>query len=111
MDPLNQDATDYIAKAIDALEHQASNDDVAATESSAPKPAGAAAATAAPAVYEIPRNTAQSRTLYSRGLVLYSQGNLKEASLMWERAVQYDSKNVLARNAFNRAQIEMRESR
>lgn len=98
MDPQNQEASDLIAGAIAALEREAVSNDQAAASSS-------------PAVYEIPRNIEESRALYSKGLVLYSQGNLKDAAMMWERAVQFDSKNVLARNAFNRAQIEMRDGR
>ncbi len=101
LDPSNQEATDLIASAIAALERQANADQAAAKQTGDPSVS----------VYEIPRNVEQSRALYSKGLVFYSEGNLKEAAFMWERAMQHDSKNVLARNAYNRAQIEMRESR
>jgi len=99
LDPENKEAADLITQSIAALEKQAS----AAAAVSGPA--------APPAVYEVERNSDQSRQLYSKGLVLYSQGNLIEAAQLWERAVQYDSQNALARSAFNRAQVEIRESR
>ncbi|MBV9080540.1 MAG: tetratricopeptide repeat protein, partial [Elusimicrobia bacterium] len=57
----------------------------------------------------VQRDTDKSRAFYSEGLSLYSQGKLKEASAAWEQAVKYDDTNVLARNAYNRAQIELKE--
>jgi len=96
LDPDNAEAAQRINQSIAALEKQAAdqptNGDVAA------KP-----------VYEIQRNIDQSRSLYSKGLVLYSQGKIKEAANMWEQSVRVDSKNALARSAYNRAQIEMNE--
>ncbi len=92
MDPENKQAADYMQKSIAALENQSTGEPAASH-----------------AVYEVPRNTEQSRQLYSKGLLLYSQGNLKEAARMWEQAVQYDTKNAMARSAYNRVQVELRD--
>ncbi len=94
LDPQNQEASDYIAKSITALENQASTQTVIKSE----RP-----------VYEVERNVEESRNLYSKGLLLYSQGNLKAAARIWEQAVQYDSGNAMARSAFNRVQVELKE--
>lgn len=95
MDPENKEASQYISHAIASLEKQAQTQ---ANLASLERP-----------VYEITRDTEKSRSLYSQGLLLYSQGKLKEASSVWAQAVKYDDANTLARNAYNRAQIELQE--
>jgi tetratricopeptide (TPR) repeat protein len=95
LDPDNAQAAQMIGQAISALEKQAAIQ----SESSA----------ANKTVYEVQQINEQSRDLYSKGLVLYSQGKIKEAARIWEQAVRVDSDNTLARSAFNRAQIEMNE--
>lgn len=97
LNPENKEANNYIGYSIAALEKLASSAPEAMTE------------TASATVYEIGRRVTQSRELYSKGLISYSQGNLQEAAHLWEKAVQSDTKNALARNAYNRAQIELRE--
>lgn len=97
MDPNNKEAADFMNRAIAALEKQAvqqTNDTGAVIQH---------------AVYEIPRDATKSRELYSRGLLLYSQGKIKDAVLAWEQAVKYDQGNVLARNAYHRAVSELKE--
>jgi tetratricopeptide (TPR) repeat protein len=95
MDPENKEAAQYVAHAIAALEKQAI---VQAAVSDHGRP-----------VFEIERNVEKSRSLYSQGLVLYSQGKLKEAASVWEQAVRFDDANALARNAYSRAQVELNE--
>ncbi|MCG3204487.1 MAG: hypothetical protein KCHDKBKB_01202 [Elusimicrobia bacterium] len=97
LNPESKEANDYIAKSIAALER------LAATM---PDPVSESFVSS---VYEIGRNIDQSRELYSKGLISYSQGNLQDAVRLWEKAVQYDTQNALARNAYNRAQIELRD--
>lgn len=96
MDPDNKDADEYIAHAIASLEKQATVQAAVADESR-------------PVVFQIERNVDKSRSLYSQGLVLYSQGKLKEASDTWEQAVRFDDANTLARNAYARAQVELKD--
>jgi Tfp pilus assembly protein PilF len=67
------------------------------------------AAQAKTATKSAPRSIEQSRDLYNKGLVMYSQGDIKGAAGVWEEAVRVDSDNALARNAYNRARIEMNE--
>lgn len=97
MEPENKEAGEYIARSIAALEKQASLQEEAGTNQVRP-------------VYEMERNSAQSRAFYSKGLSLYSQGKLREAAAVWEQAIRNDSSNTLARNAYNRAQIELKEN-
>ncbi|MCG3204484.1 MAG: hypothetical protein KCHDKBKB_01199 [Elusimicrobia bacterium] len=99
MSPDHQEASDYIAKSIEALERLAAT----AAETSISDPSRP--------VVNIERNTEQSRMLYSKGLLFYSQGNLQEAVRLWEQAVSSDTHNALARNAYNRAQMELREKK
>jgi tetratricopeptide (TPR) repeat protein len=94
LDPDNAQATQLTNQAIAALEKQAS----AQTSDAAAK-----------SPTEVRRNAEESRTLYSKGLVFYSQGKIKDAASVWEQAVRVDDSNVLARSAYNRAQIEMNE--
>ncbi len=100
LDPDNAPAAQLITQAIEALEKQA---------------AAQPAENARRGCRDQDRfmmfivNTEQSRALYSKGLVLYSQGNIKGAAGVWEQSVRVDSGNVLARSAYNRAQIEMNE--
>jgi tetratricopeptide (TPR) repeat protein len=96
MDPENKEAAQYISFSIAALEKQAQVQSSMAVNSIRP-------------VYEIERNSDKSRELYSKGLLLYSQGKMQEASAVWAQAVKYDDTNVLARNAYNRSQIELKE--
>ncbi len=97
LDPENKEAAEYISHAIAALEKQAI--------------VQAAVADRGRPVFEIERNVEKSRTLYSQGLVLYSQGKLKEAATVWEQAVRFDDSNTLARNAFSRSQVELNEAK
>lgn len=105
MDPQNSAAAQYMTEALSELEKQATQQVTVtpvvtqATES----------ATAVP-VYEMPKDMQKSRALYSQGLVLYSQGKVKEAAAMWSKAVELDSGNMLAKTAYNRAAIELKES-
>jgi tetratricopeptide (TPR) repeat protein len=96
LDPDNAEANKLSDEAIAALEKQA-----------AAQPSETGGATKP--VYEIQKNAEQSRELYSKGLVLYSQGDIKGAAEMWERSVRVDDGNALARSAYNRAQLEMNE--
>lgn len=95
MDPDNKEATQYISYAIASLEKQSQ---VQARKHSLERP-----------VYEIARDADKSRNLYSQGLLLYSQGKIQQAADVWSQAVKYDNENVLARNAYTRAQIELEE--
>lgn len=97
MEPANKEASDYIAHSIASLEKQATIENPASQIGERQ-------------VYEIERNSEQSRVLYSKGLVLYSQGKVREAAEVWENAVRSDNSNNLARNAYNRAQRELNES-
>ena len=96
MDPDNKEAAQYIAHSIASLEKQAVVQ-------------AAVADHGRPVVFQIERNVEKSRTLYSQGLVLYSQGKLKEAATIWEQAVKFDNSNTLARNAYSRSQVELNE--
>ncbi len=97
MDPDNQEAADYMGRAIHALERQA----LVQTQ--------AAPAVPNHPVYEIERDIEKSRAFYSQGLLLYSQGKVQQAAGAWDQAVRYDRDNVLARNARDRAQIELKD--
>jgi tetratricopeptide (TPR) repeat protein len=90
LDPDNAPAAKLSNQAIEALEKQSAAQAKTATKSA-------------------PRSIEQSRDLYNKGLVMYSQGDIKGAAGVWEEAVRVDSDNALARNAYNRARIEMNE--
>lgn len=96
LSPENKEAADYITKSITALEQIAA----AGTSGNDGLPRD---------VFEVPQNTTQSQEFYKKGLVSYSEGNLQEAAKLWEKAVEMDTHNASARNAYNRAQIELRE--
>jgi tetratricopeptide (TPR) repeat protein len=95
MDPDNKVASDLMKQAIGELEKQA-------RLQTAAKPA-------AKGIYEIAPDTDKSRDFYGQGLLLYSQGKLKEASVVWAQAVKFDGDNLLAKNAYNRAMAELQE--
>ncbi len=97
LDPDNIEASKMTNQAIAALEKQAADQ------------FGVTGETSRPGSGTVRPNTEQSRDLYSKGLVLYSQGDIKAAAAMWEQAVRADTNNALARSAYNRAQIEMNE--
>jgi tetratricopeptide (TPR) repeat protein len=93
MDPENKDASFYIPQAIGALEKQAS--------------AQTAQTTKRRPVYQVERNVKKGMTLYSQGLLVYSQGKIKEAGELWSQALALDPYNDLARNAYSRVQREV----
>jgi hypothetical protein len=93
LDPQNQEAADYVNRSLKALESEANDSNEAAPQVQ---------------VYEIGKDPKRSREFYSQGLLLYSQGKIKEAATAWGQAVQVDNSNVLARNAYNRAITELK---
>lgn len=99
MDPDNSEAADYISKAIGELENQAQQQ--VATEPS----------TTGRQVYAIEQDPQKSRSLYSQGVIFYSEGKVMEAARIWQQAIQLDANNTLAKNAYNRARIELKESK
>lgn len=102
LDPNQPEAATLMAQAIEALEKKAGQ--------LRPVEGGGDGKTRTRGVYELSADSKQSRDLYSRGLLMYSQGKLKEAVASWEKAVSLDSTNTLARNAYNRALTELKES-
>jgi|GEM_PF-4368898 len=97
MDPTNQVAARYMSHSIAALKKQAS---IQYQMNNPKKPVE---------VYEIHRNPAKSQEFYSQGLMLYSQGNIRDALKLWEKSVRLDDTNSMAKNAYNRALLELEE--
>lgn len=95
MDPDNKEAAEMIGRAIAELEKQAVSETPSVGEQKR-------------FVQEVARDTEKSRSLYSQGLLLYSQGKLQDATAAWEQAVRYDVDNVHARNAYNRVLTELK---
>jgi len=95
LDPTNKEAAQMMNEAISELEKQSRSQ----------------SASVAPdhGVYEIPRDVTKSRDFYSQGLKVYSEGNVKQAVSLWEKAVRLDQENLLARNAYNRAMAELKD--
>ncbi len=100
LDSRNEEAGQMMSTAIAALERESQMQ----AKSKRPRPIEV------PSVFEVTADPNKSRQLYSQGLMLYSRGKLKEASLMWERAVKMDRDNQLARSAHARVQAELQES-
>lgn len=98
MAPENKEASDLITQSIAALEKKSSDQAMAPAEPSDH------------AVYEIERNPQQSRLFYSKALMLYSQGKVKEAAGLWQESLRVDPTNSLARNALTRATNELKDA-
>lgn len=94
-DPSNAVIHELGAMAVQALEAQANNDFLAEGVRTAKK-------------HEQEQNTKHSRTLYSQGLLLYSQGRLREAAQVFRRAVDFDRTNALAASAYQRVGNELK---
>ena len=97
MDPHNKEAARYMGHAMGALKKQAS------IEFRMNNPQKRT-------VFELGRNPSKSQEFYSKGLLYYSQGKIKDAVSSWEKAVKLDESNSLAKNAYHRALLELEEN-
>jgi len=103
LDPNNTQASDLMSEAMSELARQTAIPvDPAATASASPVEGRS--------VEEVTVDAVRSRELYSKGLQLYSQGELKGAMAAWENAVRYDGTNNPARMAYSRVLLELKEA-
>ena len=91
IDPENKTAMDLVQKSLNALEKAQNYPGSRVVE-------------------EISPDQSKSREFYSQGLLLYSRGDISGAVKAWESALQYNGQNQAARNAYNRALIELKET-
>ncbi len=91
-DPANATAAELMKEAIRRLE---------GTQTNSPEE---------PRVVEVSEDQTKSREFYSQGLIMYSKGDLRGAVKAWEASLQYNGTNQAARNAYNRALVELKDN-